>query len=108
MTTIEPHTDAGKEIKRQVTLCGEQLPFTLKIIKHGESFTTITQFARAGFGHGLVPQDLAKTLGVPDRSLLKLPPLLSIPVYFVARTASFKQPAINSLYQQLIRCVKGN
>lgn len=108
VTTIEPHTDAGKEIKRQVALHREELPFKLKIIKYGESFSTITQLARAGFGHGLVPQDLAHTLGVPERNLLKLPPVFCIPVYFVARAASFKQPAINSLYQQLIECVRKN
>ena len=36
-----------------------------------ESFFAVAQMAVSGFGHGLVPIGVARTLGVEDRNLIK-------------------------------------
>jgi DNA-binding transcriptional LysR family regulator len=38
-----------------------------------ESFFAVAQMALADFGHGLVPTGVAKTLGIPEKKLIRLP-----------------------------------
>lgn len=67
-----------------------------------ESFFTAAQMAIAGFGHGLVPAGVARTLGVPEDKLIHLASEgLNRPVRFVARKSMFAQPLVQSFYQSL-------
>ena len=53
-------------------------------------FFSVAQMAIAGFGHGLVPVGVARTLAVPDKKLFKLSgSRLTRPVRFVARKSIF-------------------
>jgi len=64
-----------------------------------ESFFSVAQMALAGFGHGLVPQGVARTLGVPDAALIELASAgLTRPVRFVARKSMFAQDLIRAFY----------
>jgi DNA-binding transcriptional LysR family regulator len=65
-----------------------------------ESFFTVAQMALAGFGHGLVPAGVARTLKVPDAKLIHLGDSgLNRPVRFVARKSMFSRPLIQSFFE---------
>ena len=60
----------------------------------------MAQLALAGFGHGLVPAGVARTLGVPDDQVLWLADAgLTRPVRFVARKSTFAQALVRSFYE---------
>jgi DNA-binding transcriptional LysR family regulator len=64
-----------------------------------ESFFTVAQMAISGFGHGLVPAGVARTLGVAEARLVHLGAAgLNRPVRFVARKSMFSRPLIQSLF----------
>ena len=65
-----------------------------------ESFFSTAQMAIAGFGHGLVPSGVARTLGVDEQQVIPLGSEgLNRPVRFVARKSMFSRPLIQKLYQ---------
>jgi hypothetical protein len=58
--------------------------------------------ALAGFGHGLVPIGVARTLNVPEAIMLNLGDQgLSRPVRFVARKSTYSLPIVTNFYQLL-------
>ena len=62
-----------------------------------ESFFAVAQMALSDFGHGLVPTGVAKTLGIPEKKMIRLPSeQLSRPVRFVARKSMFAQPLVRT------------
>jgi DNA-binding transcriptional LysR family regulator len=64
-----------------------------------ESFFSVAQMALAGFGHGLVPEGVARTLGVSEADWISLGEAgLHRPVRFVARKSMFSQPLIQDFY----------
>lgn len=67
-----------------------------------ESFFSVAQLALAGFGHGLVPYGVARTLGVPDERLIPLGAHgLERPVRFVARKSTFARPVVRSFFDAI-------
>jgi len=65
-----------------------------------ESFFAVAQMALAGFGHGVVPAGVARTLGVPPDAWIDLTAHgLTRPVRFVARKSMFSQPLVQSFHQ---------
>jgi len=67
-----------------------------------ESFFSVAQMAIAGFGHGLVPIGVAKTLKVPKDCLIDLSKQgLSRPVRFVARKSTYSLPIVANFYQAM-------
>jgi DNA-binding transcriptional LysR family regulator len=68
-----------------------------------ESFFSVAQMALSGFGHGLVPLGVARTLGVPEKKLIGLGDHgLNRPVRFVARKSMFSRPLIQSFYEAVV------
>ncbi len=68
-----------------------------------ESFFSVAQMAIAGFGHGLVPVGVARTLGVPDEVRVDLGGSgLNRPVRFVARKSMFSRPLIQRFYAAIL------
>lgn len=64
-----------------------------------ESFFAVAQMALAGFGHGLVPAGVARTLGVKPGQWIDLTDAgLTRPVRFVARKSMFSQPLVQNFY----------
>ncbi|MEM1231490.1 MAG: LysR substrate-binding domain-containing protein [Pseudomonadota bacterium] len=65
-----------------------------------ESFFSVAQMALAGFGHGLIPAGVARTLGVDmDRVIALDAQGLNRPVRFVARKSMFSQRLIQKFYR---------
>jgi DNA-binding transcriptional LysR family regulator len=67
-----------------------------------ESFFSVAQMALAGFGHGLIPRGVARTLGIPQDKCIELGERgLARPVRFVARKSMFLRPLVQSVYAAL-------
>jgi DNA-binding transcriptional LysR family regulator len=67
-----------------------------------ESFFSVAQMALSGFGHGLVPEGVARTLGVPDDRFIPVSDAgLNRPVRFVARKSMFAQPLVQNFYRSV-------
>ena len=65
-----------------------------------ESFFAVGQMALAGFGHGLVPAGVARTLGIAESKLIALDAAgLNRPVRFVARKSMFSRPLVQNFYR---------
>jgi DNA-binding transcriptional LysR family regulator len=65
-----------------------------------ESFFSVAQMALAGFGHGLVPEGVARTLGVHEDQRISLRGAgLHRPVRFVARKSMFSRPLVQNFYE---------
>jgi DNA-binding transcriptional LysR family regulator len=92
--TIESRSGAWRSIEDDMR--------RLKLVRRVslESFFSVAQMALAGFGHGLVPEGVARTLGVKPRQLIPLNESgLNRPVRFVARKSMFSQPLVQNFYQ---------
>ncbi len=94
--TIESRSGAWRSIEEAMG----QLKLTRDISL--ESFFSVAQMALAGFGHGLVPIGVARTLGVQEAQLVTLEKYgLHRPVRFVARKSMFSRPLIQTFYREL-------
>jgi DNA-binding transcriptional LysR family regulator len=95
--TIESRSGAWRSIEDDMR--------RLKLIRRTslESFFTVAQMALAGFGHGLVPSGVARTLGIADAQVIPLGDRgLNRPVRFVARKSMFARPLVQGFYQSLL------
>ena len=94
--TIESRSGAWASIEESMQ------NLNLKRVSSLESFFSVAQMAIAGFGHGLVPVGVARTLAVPDKRLFKLSgSRLTRPVRFVARKSIFSQELVKSFYAEV-------
>lgn len=92
--TIESRSGAWASIEEDMRRLGIRRETSL------ESFFAAAQMALAGFGHGLVPRGVARTLGVPMARCIDMGRRgLNRPVRFVARKSMFSRPLIQSFYQ---------
>ncbi|MDH3641115.1 MAG: LysR family transcriptional regulator [Gammaproteobacteria bacterium] len=92
--TIESRSGAWRSIEEDMRR------LNLKRVVSLESFFGVAQMALAGFGHGLVPAGVAKTLGVTEAQLIPVSEAgLNRPVRFVARKSMFSQPLIQNFYR---------
>jgi DNA-binding transcriptional LysR family regulator len=92
--TIETRSGAWRSIE------DDMKRLNLRRMTSLESFFSVAQMALAGFGHGLVPQGVARTLGVPSERLIRLGESgLNRPVRFVARKSMFSRPLIQHFYR---------
>lgn len=99
---IEAHTEAWRFTKRALDQGSKVWGFTLRAEREVQSFSGIAQMARADFGHGLCPMEVALTLGIPLKKLVRLPnPGLSIPVSFIGRRSTLGLPLVQGLYDAL-------
>ena len=92
--TIESRSGAWRSIEEDMRRLNLKRSVSL------ESFFGVAQMALAGFGHGLVPEGVARTLGITSEQLIALNEAgLNRPVRFVARKSMFSQPLIQNFYQ---------
>jgi len=94
--TIEDYSGAWRSFKDDAIRLGIRRVVSL------ESFFSVAQMAIAGFGHGLVPIGVARTLKVPASCLINLGEKgLYRPVRFVARKSTYGLPIVSNFYQHL-------
>ncbi|HSG90845.1 MAG TPA: LysR family transcriptional regulator [Pseudomonadales bacterium] len=96
VVTIESRSGAWASIEEDMRRLGIRRAVSL------ESFFGAAQMALAGFGHGLVPRGVARTLGVPMASCIDMGRRgLNRPVRFVARKSMFSRPLIQNFHAAL-------
>ena len=94
--TIEDYSGAWRSFQDEVGKLRIKREVSL------ESFFSVAQMAIAGFGHGMVPIGVAKTLKVPESCLINLGEKgLHRPVRFVARKSTYSLPIVSNFYQSL-------
>ncbi len=94
--TIESRSGAWASIEEAMNRLQLQRSVSL------ESFFSVAQMAIAGFGHGLVPAGVARTLGVKDEDVIHLVGYgITRPVRFVARKSMFSQELVRSFYEEV-------
>ncbi len=94
--TIESRSGAWRSIEEDMRRL--RLNRTVSL----ESFFAVAQMALAGFGHGLVPEGVARTLGARPGQWISLQDSgLARPVRFVARKSMFSRPLVANFYQAL-------
>jgi DNA-binding transcriptional LysR family regulator len=92
--TIESRSGAWRSIEDDMRRLNLRRSVSL------ESFFAVGQMALAGFGHGLVPAGVARTLGIAESKLIALDAAgLNRPVRFVARKSMFSQPLVQNFYR---------
>ena len=96
MITIEDYSGAWRSFRDEVKRLRIHREVAL------ESFFSVGQMALAGFGHGLVPVGVARTLNVPEAVMMNLGDQgLTRPVRFVARKSTYSLPMVARFYQLL-------
>lgn len=99
--TIEDYSGAWRSFRDEVQRLRIKREVSL------ESFFSVAQMAIAGFGHGMVPIGVARTLKVPDECLINLGSRgLRRPVRFVARKSTYSLPMVSSFYKTLASVVQ--
>lgn len=94
--TIEDYSGAWRSFRDEV----QRLRIKREVAL--ESFFSVGQMAVAGFGHGMVPVGVAKTLKVPEKCLINLGEQgLHRPVRFVARKSTYALPVVAQFYQSI-------
>ena len=79
----------------------------LEVTSELESFASVVQLGRAGFGPALVPWPLARALGVPREQVRALPaPGLRRPVSLVGRKSALSRAAVVSFRTALLAAVQ--
>ena len=95
--TIEDYSGAWRSFQDEVQRLRIRREVSL------ESFFSVAQMAIAGFGHGMVPVGVARTLKVPESCLINLGSRgLYRPVRFVARKSTYSLPTVANFYQFLV------
>lgn len=100
--SIEDYSGAWRSFKDEVK--------RLKIRREAslESFFSVAQMAIGGFGHGLVPIGVARTLKVEEDCLINLGGEgLSRPVRFVARKSTYGLPTVATFHSSLRAKLEG-
>jgi DNA-binding transcriptional LysR family regulator len=91
--TIESRSGAWRSIEEDMRRWSLRRRVSL------ESFFSVAQMALAGFGHGLVPEGVARTLGVQAEDWISLRDAgQHRPVRFVARKTMFSPPVVHNFY----------
>jgi len=102
LISMETYAEAGSIIQRGLRQVCSASNYHLEIDTFLQSFSAIAQMARAGFGHGLVPLDVAQTLGIPKSKLVSLPkPGITVPVSLITRRSTFSRPLIQEFLKKL-------
>jgi DNA-binding transcriptional LysR family regulator len=100
--TIEDYSGAWRSFQDEVQKLRIKREVSL------ESFFSVAQMAIAGFGHGLVPVGVARTLKIPESCLINMGARgLHRPVRFVARKSTYSLPVVANFYQLLASRLSG-
>jgi DNA-binding transcriptional LysR family regulator len=103
---IESHAETWSSLRGGIARLRRERGLRIEVMQRLESFAGIVQMARAGFGHGLVPEGIARALGVSDSRLISLPrPGLARPVHLLARQRTWERPLADALHASLCEVV---
>ncbi|MCA8959778.1 MAG: LysR family transcriptional regulator [Planctomycetes bacterium] len=102
---IEEHSATWRSIRRR--LAGHTWGRRLQVVRRLQSFVALTQLARAGFGHALVPEGVTRSLGIAEAKIVRSPrPELRRPISIIGTSGRLHRPAVAAFCREL-RAVVG-
>lgn len=102
--TIEANSEAWSVMNRRLQRSAVKWGIDIRMSNTARNFMSVTQLSRAGFGHGLVPRNLAISMGVPSSKLMKLPGEgIKIPISLVGRKTVLDRPIVQQFYESLCK-----
>ncbi len=102
--TIEPHASTWRYLERRLRAHASRWKFRVVVERTLQSFACITQIAKAGLAHGLVPLGIARSLGIDQRHLIRFPePGLTRPISLVGRSRTWARPIVQGFHASLSR-----
>ncbi len=103
---IELHAETWSALRGGLARLRRERGLRIEVVQRLESFAGIVQMARAGFGHGLVPEGIARAMGVSAKRLIPLPrPGLTRPVHLLARRRTWERPLADAFHASLCEVV---
>ncbi|CAM2067726.1 LysR family transcriptional regulator [Sulfidibacter corallicola] len=104
--TIEAQSATWRCLSQRIERDSREWPFQITVRGTLQTFTGIAQMARAGFGHGLVPLSVARSLGIAEHHLFPLPaPGLTRPVSLIGRGSTIARPLVKAFTESLQQAV---
>lgn len=105
---VVSHSETWSALGRKLHIASAKWGVALKMQNRLETFVAVTQLARCGFGHGIVPLAVALALGVPRSKLVPFPGKgISLPVSLVGRGSTLDRTNVKALYESLQKYTKG-
>lgn len=104
---IEPASATGRALARRVHFLQREAGVELRVTQTLQSYACIVQLARCGFGHGLVPDGIARAMGVEAGQLVRLPkPGLRRPISLIGRRTTFDRPVVRRFHELLVHTLR--
>lgn len=104
LLTVEAHSETWSVMDRKLRRGATRWGLELEVENSMQNFMSVTQLARAGFGHGLTPIGVPLSLGVPRSKLVQFPkPGIKIPVSLVGRRSVLDKAIVQQFYESLQR-----
>lgn len=100
--TIESHALSWDNLQPQLRALKEESGIHLKVAKEIESFSSVVQLAKAGFGHGLAPLGITSALGIRSDQMVRLhKDSLYRGVSYISRTSTLARPSLQLFFGAL-------
>lgn len=107
LLTVESHSETWSVMERKLRRGSKKWQIEFEPFNKMQNFMSVTQLARAGFGHGLVPIGVALALGIPKKKLVHFPDGgLYLPVSLVGRGTTLKRSIVTQFYDSLFNALK--
>ena len=102
--TIEPASATWPVVRRRLRRLEREHDFRIEVTTTVQSFAAVVQMARSGFGHGLVPEGLARAMGVPQSALKPFPGTgLWRPISLVARPRTLASDIVREFSSRIVQ-----
>lgn len=100
--SIERHALSWDLLRPQLRSLKEARGIQIRVSQEIESFSSVVQLAKAGFGHGLAPVGVASALGLSSGQWMRLPgESLYRGVSYVARVSTMARPTLRAFFEAL-------
>lgn len=105
VTTIPTQSFSFKSLGSQLAALRAR-GIHVRVERELESFASVVQLGRHGFGAALVPLPLAQALGVPAAKIARFPaPGLARPISLVGRKTALLRPAVSAFRDALLKAM---
>ncbi len=100
--SVDKHSEAGHAIERGLKRFQSESEVKFVQERSYQSFAVVARLALAGFGHGLVPFEVAKGLGVKESKVVRFPKSpIKIPIQIIGRPTTLSRPLVRKFCDTL-------
>lgn len=102
LIAVDPFAEAQNVFDRKIRRLNKSWNTKFKVVQNYQTSAVVAQIARAGLGHGVVPYQVAKVLGIKKSELVNFPkPGVRIPVSIVGRRSTLARPVVRNFLESL-------